>query len=76
MNDKQLDFEFEASNIKEYKVDSIWDSMVYARKSAEQLPGLYYLVLWKIYHEEENIWEPVLATSTFESSSPPTIRII
>ena len=28
----QLDFEFEAGNNKEYKVDDIWDSMVYARE--------------------------------------------
>ena len=31
----QLNFEFEAGNNKEYKVDDIWDSVVYAKKSAE-----------------------------------------
>ena len=41
----QLNFEFEAGNNKEYEVESIWDSAVYARESARQLPGLYYLVL-------------------------------
>ena len=41
----QLDFEFKASNSEEYKVDSIWNSAVYARESAGQFPGLYYLVL-------------------------------
>ena len=40
----QLDFKFEAGNGKEYKVDSIWDSIVYARESAGQPPKLYYLV--------------------------------
>ena len=45
MNDIQLDFKFEACNDKEYKVDGIWNSAVYARESAKQLPGLYYLVL-------------------------------
>ena len=47
VNDMQL--EFEAGNNKEYEVDGIWYSAVYARKSAEQLPRLYYLVLWKSY---------------------------
>ena len=42
MNDMQL--EFEAGDDKEYKVDGIWDSAVYAKESAGQLPGLYYLV--------------------------------
>ena len=59
VNDMQL--EFEASDNKEYEVDSIWDSAVYARESAGQLPKLYYLVSWKSYPEEENTWEPALA---------------
>ena len=42
----------------EYKVEAIWDSKVYARESESgHLPGLYYLVSWKRYPEEENIWE-------------------
>ena len=37
---------------------AIWDSAVYARESKSgHLPGLYYLVSWKRYLEEENIWE-------------------
>ena len=56
MNNIQLDFEFQASNNKEYKVDSIWNSMIYTKKSAiKQLPGFYYPVLWKSYFKEENI---------------------
>ena len=58
MNDMQL--EFEAGNDKEYEVDGIWDSAVYAKESAGQLPGLYYLVSWKGYPKEENTWEPAL----------------
>ena len=51
----QLDFKFEASNDKEYKVDGIQDSAVYAKESVTgQLPGFYSLVLWKGYPEEEN----------------------
>ena len=59
MNDMQL--KFEAGDDKEYKVDSIWDSAVYAKQSAEQLSGLYYLVLWKKYSEKKNTSEPILA---------------
>ena len=44
MNNTQLNFEFEAGDDKEYEVDGIRDSAVYARESAGQLPGLYYLV--------------------------------
>ena len=61
INNKQLDFEFETGNNKEYKIYGIWDNIVYAKKLAEQLLGLYYLVLWKSCPEEENIWEPTLA---------------
>ena len=42
----------------EYEVEAIRDSAVYARESAGHLPGLYYLVSWKGYPEEENTWEP------------------
>ena len=45
----------------EYKVEAICDSAVYARESAGHLPGLYYLVFWKGYPEEENTWEPYSA---------------
>ena len=66
MNNTQLDFEFEAGDDKEYKVDGIRDSAVYARELAiRQLPGLYYLVLWESYPEEENTWEPVSAIQHF-----------
>ena len=47
------------NNSRKYKVEEIWDSVVYARKSKGHLSGLYYLVSWKRYLEEENIWEPV-----------------
>ena len=29
----QLDFEFKTGNNKEYKLHSIWDSMIYVKKS-------------------------------------------
>ena len=61
----QLNFEFEASNGKEYEVNGIWDSAVYTRESAGQLPGLYYLVLWKSYLKKKNTWEPILTIQHF-----------
>ena len=37
--------EFEAGNDKEYEVEGIWDSMVYAKESAVgHLSRLYYLI--------------------------------
>ena len=42
------------NNNREYKVEAIWDSAVYARELEVYLLGLYYLVSWKRYSEEEN----------------------
>ena len=43
----------------EYKVEAIWDSAVYGRESESgHLSGLYYLIAWKRYSEEKNIWKP------------------
>ena len=54
--------EFEPNNDKEYKIEAIWNSTVYARESKSgHLPGLYYLVSWKKYPEKENTWEPASA---------------
>ncbi len=53
--------EFEAGDNKEYEVEAIIDSTVYGQQANDQIPGLYYLVLWKGYPEEENTWEPSLA---------------
>ena len=52
--------EFDVGNNKEYKVEAIIDSAVYAKEAERHLPGRYYLVSWKSYPEEE---------STRESSS-------
>ena len=57
-----MQLEFKAGKDKEYEVNGIWDSAVYAKESTTgQLLGLYYLVLWKGYPKEENTWEPVSA---------------
>ena len=45
--EEQLEFEA-GSNNKEFKLEGICDSAVYAKESeAGYLPGLYYLVSWK-----------------------------
>ncbi len=56
----RLEFESDGDG-KEYEVEVICDNAVYARESEEHLSGLYYLVSWKTYPEEENTWEPVSA---------------
>ena len=46
--------EFKPSDNKEYKVEAIQDSTIYAKKADGYLPGLYYLVAWKGYPKEKN----------------------
>ena len=64
-NDKQLDYEFKAGDNKKYKIDGNWDSAVYAKRSAKQLPIRYYLVFWKDYLKRKTTWEPILAIQHF-----------
>ena len=45
---------------KEYEVEAIRDSAVYAKEADGYLPKLYNLVAWKGYPEKENIWKPSL----------------
>ena len=57
---KQLEFEAGGNN-QEYKMEGICDNAVYARESeAGHLLGLYYLVSWKSYPEDESTWKPAL----------------
>ena len=71
--------EFKAGgNNKEYEVEDIYDSAVYTRESeAGHLLGLYYLISWKNYPEDESTWESASAmqhlwkfVSTFYKDHP------
>ena len=55
----EKELEFEVGDNKEYEVKAIIDSAVYDQyaNNSNQIPGLYYLVLWKSYLKEENTWE-------------------
>ena len=53
----ELKPEFDADDNKKYEVEAIKDSAIYAKEAEGQLPGLYYLVPWKRYPEEESTWE-------------------
>ena len=55
VNKRMTELESEAGNSKEYKVEALWESAVYASKlELGQLSGLYYLVAWNNYPKEEN----------------------
>lgn len=57
-----IQLEYEAGNDEEYKVEGIWDSIIYTRKSESgHLLRLYYLVSWKDYPKKEGTWKPALA---------------
>ena len=60
---KTLQLEFQDNGEgEEYEVKTICNSAVYAKESERgQLPGLYYLISWKVFLKEENTWEPALA---------------
>ncbi len=50
----EKDLEFVAGGDKEYEIEAIIDNAMYDQQANNQMPGLYYLVLWKSYPEEEN----------------------
>lgn len=50
----QLEFKGNSKG-KENELERIWDSMTYVKELKNgQLPGLYYLVLWRGYLKKEN----------------------
>lgn len=45
MDKNTIQLDFENGNNDEYKVEEIWDSVVYVKEIKYYLPGFYYLVL-------------------------------
>ena len=54
MDEIVTEFKFDAGKNEKYKVEVIWESAVYAKELEGHPLGLYYLVAWKSYLEEEN----------------------
>ena len=56
VDEKALHLESEVDGEgEEYEVEAIRASAVYAKESKSgQLPGLYYLISWKDFQDEEN----------------------
>ena len=72
----QLEFEDDGEG-EEYEVEAICDSAVYAKESKSgQLPGLYFLISWKGFPEEEILGNQLRPSSTSGSLSVPSINQI
>ena len=56
---RQIEFDVGDCGGREYKVEAIWANAAYTKElESGYLPGLYHLVFWKKYVEEENTWTP------------------
>lgn len=50
--------QFEARENNQYKVKAIINGAIYGKEANNLMPSFYYMILWKSYLEENNIWEP------------------
>ena len=58
VSEKVPELDTSNKNSEKYKVEIIWESAIYANVfESGHLPGLDYLVIWKNYSEEKNIWK-------------------
>ena len=46
--------ELKVGDNKKYQVEAIINCMVYGQEANNQIPDLYYLILWKSYPEKQN----------------------
>lgn len=60
-----LKLELDIGNNKEYKMKSIKNSAIYARKAIGQLLGLYYLIFRKDYLDKKDLCKPALTVLYF-----------
>ena len=51
---KLLELDVGNKDREKYKMEPIWDNVVYTKESKDHLPGLYYLIAWKGYPEEKS----------------------
>ena len=51
---RQMEFDVEDNNSREYELEAIRDSITYTKEVDGHLLGLYYLVAWKGYPKEKN----------------------
>lgn len=61
--------EFKTSNNKEYKIETIRDSTVYAKEVDGHLSRLYYLVIWKSYFKKKYV-EAIFSGHALLKDSP------
>ena len=57
----KIEFDDDKGKSSKYKIEVIWNNIVYTWKSESYLSELYYLVLLKDYLKEKNTWESVLS---------------
>lgn len=57
MDYKMSKLDLDTSNSKEYKIETIWDIIIYIYKTEDYLTSLYYLVAQKDYFKKVNIWK-------------------
>lgn len=58
----QMEFDDSNGNSSKYELEANYDSVAYTRELERgYLSGFYYLIFWKGYFKEKNIWELALA---------------
>ena len=62
-----IELDIHDNDSEKYEMEVIQNSVIYAKESElAYLSGFYYLVSYKKYPEEENIWKPASAVQHFK----------